>query len=59
MEKLYRLCLKNGLMRYKFKNSKEKNILDLEEVKGSIFVYRSKEDMVSSNKTLLSVSTDI
>ena len=32
-------------MRYKFKNSKEKNILDLEEVKGSVFVFRSKEDM--------------
>ena len=53
MEKLYRLCLKNGLMRYKFKNSKEKNILDLEEVKGSIFVYRSKEDMVSSKGIVL------
>ena len=32
-------------MRYKFKNSKNKNILDLEEVKGSVFVFRSKEDM--------------
>ena len=53
MEKLYRLCLKDGLMRYKFKNSKEKNILDLEEVKGSIFVYRSKEDMVSSKGIVL------
>ena len=53
MEKLYRLCLKDGLMRYKFKNSKEKNILDLEEVKGSIFVYRSKEDMVSSKGVVL------
>lgn len=53
MEKLYRLCLKDGLMRYKFKNSKEKNILDLEEVKGSIFVYRSKEDMVLSKGVVL------
>ena len=32
-------------MRYKFKNSKNKNILDLEEVKGSVFVFRSKADM--------------
>lgn len=53
MEKLYRLCLKNGLMRYKFKNSKNKNILDLEEVKGSIFIYRSKEDMVFSKGIVL------
>lgn len=45
IKELYDLIIKDGLMRYKFKNSKEKNILDLEEVKGSVFIFRSKEDM--------------
>ena len=32
INELYDLIIKDGLMRYKFKNSKNKNILDLEEV---------------------------
>ena len=53
MEDLYGLFLKNGLMEYKYKNSKKKKIIDLEEVKGSIFVFRNKKDMSFSKGIVL------
>lgn len=53
IEKLYELILKEGLMRYKYKNSKCEKILDIEKVKGSIFIYRTKKDMTSSKGIVL------
>ena len=53
IENLYSLILKNGIMKYKYKNSKENKTLDLEEVKGSIFIFRSKEMMTYSKGIVL------
>lgn len=40
---MYKIILKEGIMQYKYKNSKINKILNIEKVKGSIFIYRTKE----------------
>lgn len=48
LEKLYGSILQNGIRKNKYKNSKNKNAL-AEKTKGSIFIYRSKENMIYQN----------
>ncbi|PWG51632.1 hypothetical protein [Ligilactobacillus salivarius] len=48
MNDLYNLILKGGLRKYKFINSKIKPIDYSENMKGSIFAFRSKELMQDS-----------
>ena len=45
---IYSLILNQGVRTYKFKNSKNELVAAEEETKGSIFGYRSKEDMISA-----------
>ena len=42
MNDLYNLILKGGLRKYKFTNSKIKPIDYSEDMKGSVFAFRSK-----------------
>ena len=42
------MILNQGVRTYKFKNSKNELVAAEEETKGSIFGYRSKEDMISA-----------
>lgn len=54
MEKVHSRILQNGLRKYKFKNSKLKPINHPEEqTKGSIFGYRSKDDMIHARGVVL------
>ena len=54
LETIYHLILKNGIRNYKFKNSQLKpKTAPEEENKGSIFGYRSKDDMVHATGVVL------
>ena len=54
MKKIYSTILQQGLRQFKFKNSKFKPINQPdEETKGSIFGYRTKEDMVHARGVVL------
>lgn len=54
LETIYHLILKNGIRNYKFKNSQLRpKTSPEEENKGSIFGYRSKDDMVHATGVVL------
>lgn len=49
----YNLIVKDGLRRFKFKNSQSPAEAAQEETKGSIFGYRSKEDMIHAKGIIM------
>ena len=49
----YALIVKDGLRRFKFKNSQSPAEAAQEETKGSIFGYRSKEDMIHAKGIIM------
>ena len=59
LETIYHLILKNGIRNYKFKNSQLRpKTSPEEENKGSIFGYRSKDDMVHATGVVLKYKKD-